>query len=463
MNKQFSLSQSLPLIALAGLAIGLGLFVANANYDWQGLILIGALIGIVAVFVIPRLARSVGGPDIAKVLGAALVAKFVFAMVRNWFAFGVYGGSADASGYNQAGTIISHYIWNLDFAPISAQFHWGTSFVMILTGIIYSITGPSIYAGYLVYSFLAFLGSYFYYRAFTVAFPQGNSRLFLILIFFFPSILYWPNGIGKDALMLLFMGLSAYGSARLIRNQIRGLIPLAIGFGGILLIRPHIAMVLALALGFALVVRGFKKQSIGPATYIIALIAVGAFTWFLVPSLAAELGIEDLSFQGVTTTFVQQQDFTFEGGSAFQVVDITDPFRLPGQLFGIIFRPFPWETNNVQALVQSLEGALMLGLILWKIKNIGRALVNAMSDPYLRYIIISIFSLLMVFTAIANFGILVRERAMMLPFLLKLICYKRAQDAPEKIRTLPAIGTVMAQPVQTNNPLVTPRLKSFER
>lgn len=298
----------------------------------------------------------------------------------------------------------------------------GTTFVEFFTGIIYTITGPNIYGGYLIYAFLAFIGSYYYYRAFQIAFPYGNTRLFLILIFFLPSILYWANGIGKDALMSLFIGISAYGVARLVRNGIRGLLPMAFGLAGTACIRPHITIVLALAIGLALIMRRVGKGSAGIATQAISLIAIFAFIWFLVPRMASELGIQELSTQGLVTSFMQQQDFSFQGGSAYQVVDITDP-RLPITLASLVFRPFPWEAHNLQTLVQSFEGLLLIGLVLWRIRSIGIALKASFSDAFIRYILISLFGLLMTYTSIANYGILVRERAMMLPFLLMLIAY----------------------------------------
>lgn len=95
-----STSLLLPLLSIA-LAAGIALFVAASNYDWQGMVIIAAAIGILAVFLIPRLARR--GDISARVLTAGLIFKLGFAMLRNWTAFVLYGGSADASGYDYQG------------------------------------------------------------------------------------------------------------------------------------------------------------------------------------------------------------------------------------------------------------------------------------------------------------------------------------------------------------------------
>ena len=94
--------------------------------------------------------------------------------------------------------------------------------------------GPSLAAGYLGFSLVAFIGSFFFYRSFCIAFPAGDKRLYALAAFFFPSIVYWSNGMGKDALMLLFIGLTAYGVARLMTNSfVLGMIPLILGLLGL--------------------------------------------------------------------------------------------------------------------------------------------------------------------------------------------------------------------------------------
>jgi hypothetical protein len=431
MNTSIMRLPLIPVIALVAVAAGIGLLVANTNYSWQGFLLVAAGLGIVAFIVIPRLARLESSGMLVRVLGIALLAKFAFAMIRYWFAFGVYGGIADAGNYSYQGQLVAHYIRNLDFAPLGYYAHFGTRFVELFTGIIYTFTGPSIYGGYLVYAFIAFLGSYFFYRAFEVAFPYGNKKLFLILIFFFPSLLYWPNGIGKDALIALFIGLTAYGTALFVRSHKRGLVMLIVGLSGTLCIRPFIVPIFAAALGLALVVYIFGSRTTGKALHVVGLVAVVAAIWLLLPVVATFIRAEEFTPQALISSFMQQQDYSYQGGSAFQVIDITDPFSFPVALLTMPFRPFPWDAHNLQALVQAIEGFLLLCLVAWRIRNVGRALSAIMADPYMCFILVSIAGLLVGFSSIANYGILVRERAMMLPFVLMLLAYDRPPAVPE--------------------------------
>ncbi len=332
-------------------------------------------------------------------------------------------------GYSDTGTLISQYIWNFEFAKVTPFLQWSTSFISFFTGVVYSIIGPSIFGGYLVYAFLSFLGSYFFYKAFRVTFPNGSKRLYMWLIFFFPSILFWPSAIGKDALMFLSIGLLAYGGAQIIKNQLPGLIPLVLGFLGALWVRPHIAMILILALALAFFLPGARKRPFRPATYIIGLLAVGGLAWYLLPKVMAFISLEELSPSGINEYLQQYQGLSYQGGSAFQAINLNNPLDYLMIPVTILFRPFPWETGNLQALVESLAGVIMLFLILWRTKSLGRALAASISNIYLRFILINIVVFVIIFAALTNFGTLARERVMIQPFLFMLISYGSLKPA----------------------------------
>jgi hypothetical protein len=414
--------------------VGIAFLIAASDYDWQGLVIVAAAIGIIAFFLIPRLARRQDSLISAKILAAALLFKLGFAMLRNWTAFVLYGGSADASYYHAQGTLISQNIWRLEFSEVASHLKWGTSFIEFFTGAIYAITGPSIYAGYLVYAFLAFLGGYYFYRAFRLALPDGNTWLYAALIFFFPSILFWPNGIGKDALIFLFIGLFAYGGARLTQGRLQGLLPIALGLVGTLYIRPHIAVILALSFVLAFFLPGVGKRPVRIATFIIVLMVVGGLAWLVLPHVASYIGLENLSPQGLLERFQFQAGQTAQGGGAFQTIDIKNPLTYPWVFVTLLFRPFPWEAHNTLALVQSIEGILLIVLVVWRLKSIGKALASSITNPYTRFILIYAIAFTIAFAVVANFGIIARERMMFLPFFFMLMCFTpfraRANNKP---------------------------------
>ncbi len=406
----------------------------------QGLLLSILVIGIAAFFLLPRMSRLDDWRPLSRILTTGLMLKLGFSIFLLWIGLVVYGGRVDATRYHSRGAEIAQYIWRLQFDQVIPFVQWGTPSIDLSTGIIYSMTGSTLYGGYLIYAFLAFLGSYFFYRAFRVALPQGNSQLYAILVFFFPSLILWANGIGKDALIFLFIGLSAYGSAKLYRSQLSGFLSLALGLLGVMWIRPHIALILALALVIGFLIPGRGKGTVRPAVPVITLLAVGGFIWFMLPRLLPFLMIEELSVEGVLSLLQQQQSLTLAGGSAFQSVDISNPLNFPLAMVTILFRPFPLEAHNLLALAQSLEGLIFASLALWRIKSLGKALASSISNAYVRFILIYVIAFIVAYSSVQNFGTLIRWRTMMLPFFFILLAYapsvaRGRQEVPEKFQT----------------------------
>ena len=407
---------------------------AEGNYEWQGLLLLTLAIGIAAFFLLPRMSRLDDWGSFSRILTAGLILKLGFSLLLIWIGTVIYGGTGDAFGYHYRGAQIAQYIGRLQFDQVIPFFRWSTDFIDFFTGVIYSITGPTLYGGFLTYACLGFLGSYFFYRAFRVAFPQGNRRLYAILVFFFPSILLWSNGIGKDALIFLCLGLFTYGVAQLYRVRLSGFVPLALGLLGVMWIRPHIAAILILAIIVGFFIQGVGRGTARLVISVTGLLVVGGFVWFLLPQLMAFLSIEGLSLEGVLNLLERQQSLSFTGGSAFQSVDISNPLNFPMAMVTVLFRPFPWEAHNLLSLIQSLEGLIFVGLVLWRVKSLGRALVSSISNPYIRFIIIFIIAFIVAYNSTQNFGTLARWRTMMLPFFFILMAY-----APSDARSEPEL------------------------
>ena len=90
---------------------------------------------------------------------------------------------------------------------------------------------------------------FYMYRAFVVAIPDGNRRSYARLLFFLPSMLYWPSSIGKEAWMLFCLGLAAFGTARLLTGRPwRGLALAGTALWLGALVRPHVTGMAAVAM-----------------------------------------------------------------------------------------------------------------------------------------------------------------------------------------------------------------------
>jgi hypothetical protein len=372
-----------------------------------------------------RQARREHDARLAQLLMLALVLKLFGSLLRYWVAIHVYEGVADAIQYHQVGADLARRFaaGNFDTGLSSLS---STDFIRFFTGVIYTVTGPSIYAGFLLYSWLAFWGMFFLYQAFTIAVPDGNRRSYARLLFFLPSMLYWPSSIGKEAWMLFALGLAAKGTARLLTGRTWGGLVLAgTGLWLATLVRPHVGGMAALGLLVAYLLArpprrlgmlGAVIKLFGLAVLlVVAVVLLGQIQRYLL-----DKGIDPA--EGVNSVLAESARRTSGGGSGFQAPSTsTSLLGLPYATVTILFRPFPFEAHNAQAAVTALESTLLMCLTVARSRTIWRAVRHLRRWPYVAFVVVYTAGFVVAFASISNFGILARERVQLLPFFFVLL------------------------------------------
>jgi hypothetical protein len=302
----------------------------------------------------------------------------------------------------------------LDF--FSWQQLWGTNFIVVIGAVLFAVTGPSLAAAMVLFSLTGFWGQFVFYRAFVIAFPAANKRYAALLLFFFPSLVYWTAMFGKDAPMLFATSLIAYGVAR--RFDAKGCLTIFIGFGLASIIRPHIGAFLSVGLFASYMIGDMgRRKIIG-----LKLLLLPVFcTLCLGIIIYARTSLNLNSIEDARAMSDYSHKYNQVGGSAFNGGD-TEIGRLTGAPF-LMFRPFPWETNNATAVIASCEGLVLLFLVLQKRASLFRLLANARSNPLVVFTICYFIIFSCVFSiTIGNFGLLARQRVMVLPlFLIMLV------------------------------------------
>jgi hypothetical protein len=423
-----ALFRALPLaIVLALLVIGLGLtgwLETGGELEPVAVILLVGLT-IAAIPIFRRAARNdPDGPFLFQVLFAAWLAKLAAMSVKLYLLNSVFGGAADAVQYDAAGRAIAADLASGVLPQI--QNIWGTDFVELLTGLFFFVTGPSFVGAWIVWSFLGTMGMLLQYKAFVTAFPAGNRRLYMALVFFAPSILMWTNALGKDALMAFTLGITAYGAARASRSSlsVRNLLIIGLGLGGALLVRPHVAAILMAGLVAVVLLRPIRAGMLTPVIRVATLLGFAVLAVFVVRTAATFINVDDLSVEGVTEFMETEQAQTEQGGSSFTGAFPTTPQGLGLAIVTVLFRPFPWEAPGLLGLAASAESMVILGLLLWRLGNVLRAWIYAFRDGYLAFQVVYVTLFVFFFSTIANFGILVRQRVQLLPFLFVLLAYQ---------------------------------------
>jgi hypothetical protein len=418
------------VIMTAGIAVAvlwIALLVAafdRTSYDIWGAIVIGPILFAVTLPLLSRQARRENDSRLFWLLFLALAAKLFFGtLVRYYITIEVYHG-ADARSYHLEGVRISELFLHGNFDP-GLKSVFTTDFINLATGILYTIIRPTLMGGFFVYSWLAFIGTFYFYRAFVVAVPEGRRRSYAWLLFFLPSILYWPSSIGKDAWLMFGLGIAAFGAALVLTGTFRrAIFPLSFGLLAAAMVRPHTAAGLAIGLVVAFVIkRSSGRVRRGPlaklASFAFLIVATAGIIGFTQMFLAGK-GLS--SEKGLTGVLENASEATSKGGSSFTTYSATTPDGLVLGTITVLFRPFVVEASTLEMLGSAIEGAFLLGLTVWRWRWLVAALKSVRRMPYLvvmmAYAGVSIIAL----SAVGNFGILTRQRTLIFPAYLVLLC-----------------------------------------
>lgn len=413
---------SVSLAVLAGLVVAasLRLSVATNSYNFWGAVIVVPVVIAVNVALIRRVSVGEDEPWLPALLGWGFALKMVGALGRYVVAYVVYAGAADAQRYNLYAA--SYYkLWR------DGTFVWtwggkqGTQWMELLTTALYTVIGPSPLAAFFVFASFAFWGQFFLFRAFRTALPEGNAKRYAVLVLLLPSLLYWPSSIGKESWLMFFVGLTALGAARLFAHRGGAILLLLAGAAGTALLRPHLAVLLFAALFVAQLFRPTPARSTGILSKVVGVVVLGAAALVLTTQSASFLGIDDFSLQAVSDTVDSASEQASEGRSAFESSPINSPVDIPAAVLTVLFRPLPWEAGNAQMLAQGLEGLVLLVLAVRAWPQLRR-LPRVMSRiPYVTFAVVYTSSFIWAFSGFGNFGILARQRVLMIPFFLVLL------------------------------------------
>lgn len=422
------------LVAMAyGASIGLG--------TASGYLALPVLIVVVLVPILRHEARAGRPFDAVGLVFLGFSVKMFSAFARLYMVQEVYDGNGDSTAYDTWGEILSRRYRALEFTTDPQGSIPGTGFIRVLTGAIYALIGADVFIGFLVYSAFGFIGSYLLYLAFLSAVGPGHQVRYALLIFLWPSVVFWPASIGKEAWMLLGLGLAAFGAARIIERNSGGYVAFLAGLGAMYLTRPHIAILVLAAAGVGVVVSALFRSGAAVKSFgflsklatVVLLLVLGAL---LAPSVASFLDVDDVGGSGFTEALEQAQERTGEdAGSAFGGAPIESPLDYPWALVTVLFRPFPWEASNFQSVISALEGIVLIGLLVFSVRRLRRIPLESIQRPYAAFAVAYVFMFCYVFAFIANFGILARQRSQLLPFVFVLAALPITEKAQRRAAT----------------------------
>jgi hypothetical protein len=424
----------LGLIGIALLVSAFGWAVNTGDYYTWGALVIGPGLLLVTLPLARHVAAVEDDPALVKIIMWALTLKLLAAVVRYWVAFEVYGGSADAAIYIREGGLYAERIRAGDLAyDATVGGSSGTHFIRQLTGYVFALTGTSAIGGFLVFAWLSFWGLYLFYRAFRIGVPHGQHRRYALLVFFLPSLLYWPSSIGKEAWMLFTLGLGAYGAARLLTNRRGGYLLLTLGLAGSALVRPHMTVLLGAGVAASFILRRSRKGSVlAILAKLGGIVAIVVAMNFAIGAAEERFDVEGEGLTGAEDVLDRTAEQTNQGGSEFDAQRPDSLIDLPPAIFTVLFRPLPHEAHNLQALATSFEGLFLLGLFATAWPRLRRLPREVFATPYVAFATTYALLFMLAFSSFGNFGILARQRAQLFPLILVLLALPKARDAIER-------------------------------
>lgn len=366
------------------------------------------------------LLSSVGRRDrfLRLLLGGGIALRLAAAGAYVWAGYYIF--QADAFHYWTMGVARAGQFSAVGWAAFPPPYT-SSNLVNNLCAIITLVTGNALPTLFAIFAFAALWGAYFFYRAFCIAFPNGNRGLYGLLVFLLPSSIFWSSAIGKDAMEQLFIGIAAYGFAKVATKlDGRSIFILAIGVAGAAAFRPHIGAMLAISMLLPFVFSTMKGGWMTMSARILLLPVLAGSTYFMARQAQSFVSEGPNDLASTTGVLEREHTITAEGGSTFNQ-GTSLPTRIIESPF-LLFRPFPWEVHNLMAAVSSVEGMGLAFLVFRKRREFW-PVVRAWRQPYIGFILGYTFVFAIIFSAaISNFGIIARERMMLFPVVLMLFC-----------------------------------------
>ncbi|MEX1270948.1 MAG: hypothetical protein WEB55_00695, partial [Acidimicrobiia bacterium] len=240
-------------------------------------------------------------------------------------------------------------------------------------------------------------------------------------IFFLPSLLFWPSSIGKESLMLLFLGVCAYGAVRVLHDYAFRFAVVTIGgLAAIAAVRVHVAALVAVALAVPLVVGRKAEVRFAWSRRLVLIGAAASLVVMAAGGVSDVFGV-DPSGDDLDPFLRDIERRTAQGGSAVEGEAILEGGNPATATLRVLFRPLPNEAHNAQALASAVESVVLLGVIVWNLPRMVRHFGRLRRYPYLLMALLFTGGFVIAFSSLFNLGILARQRTQTLPFLLAVI------------------------------------------
>ena len=330
-----------------------------------------------------------------------------------YFAYATFEASDSKAYYVDAGIVRENW---------TSLFLTGTKFIVFVANPLVQF-GLSYISVMLIFAWTGYVGFVFAYLFFkeniTINVTVFKKYDLLKLLLFLPNMHFWTVSLGKGS--LIFMGLMLFAYA--LRFPQKRIFALLLGGFLVYMIRPHVMLFVLVGVMVG-VISGKSKLGAG-----IKFLILAASIAFLITAKSSILSVAKLQdSENVVQDFDQfalEQSGRLEtSGSGVQM----SSYPLPLKFFTFWFRPLFVDSPGVLGMFSSAENLIYL-LLFAKIAN-RRFLRFITKAPYLvkTSLIIFVLTSFALTFVMANLGIIMRQKSMVMYFGFFVIYYFLANE-----------------------------------
>jgi hypothetical protein len=319
--------------------------------------------------------------------------------------------------------------------PSSDYYNEAETFFVCKIGSIFSFfTFGSYILLDIIFSFITFLASW---RLFEMvrSFNLHSDRTIAFAIFGIPSLGFWCSGLSKDTVLFVAICFAFYYLNILITAQKelkkRYWLFLFVAFFVMFKVRPFILMAVLVPMFMAYGVRLSNKINRGNILQFLSKltffsICILAFAFFLQSSIA-ETFINEAKVVNLDLT----NNLTY-GNKKYSLGELEfTPLgmvkAIPASVIAGLYRPYIWESQSLTLILNGLESLVLMFLTIrfFVLNNLKERFQLIQKTEFLIFSLFFIFIIAYIagYTSIL-FGLLVRIRAPLIPFLILILMVK---------------------------------------
>ncbi|HEY4928955.1 MAG TPA: hypothetical protein VIH95_07365 [Acidimicrobiales bacterium] len=411
------------------------LFATQLGSNPLGVIIVAGVIYALSRPIIRWVVEKEQNPWLLRILMWSLILHLLAAPAQVFVVDHLYHGIADWTRYDSQGSILAPNFRSFNFTLAGSNVRGivNDGSLSIVAGVVMAVVGVNQLAAFLVFSWMSWLGTILFYRAFTVTFPgkfQGHKR-YAYLVFFLPSTIFWTADVSKEAVMMVSLGLVAYGCAKVLVRAPGGFRLVTVGAAAGYFIRPNELVVVLAGFAVALMVRpagdGVKFATIKRIGGLVFMV------FLLASSIYVTLHYLRLSSGGSTSSLTTANASNAVYGGSGGVAYSSSPLRWPIDFYTVLFDPLPFNAHGSGEYAAAVENLVILGVFVASYRQLRILPRTMFARPYVMMCVVYSILFVYAFAALGNLGLIYRERVMLLPFLMVPLAIPRTPKGRPKM------------------------------